>query len=104
MLLHYETNAELRVRTYCRQTYSNYSFYEMDVEELLDGVTNSTQAADTLSNAVKTPDLAHLKAAVLVVFFMLCRDFSRFVIPRLLEKLTSIDLANLAKVPPKKED
>jgi hypothetical protein len=60
----------------------------MDVDTLLDHVTNGTQATDVLSNAVRTPDLAHLKAASLVVFFMLCRDFSKFVIPLIVKKLT----------------
>jgi len=40
-----------------------------------------------LSNAVATPSLAHLKAASIVIFFMLCRDLGKFVIPRLLDRL-----------------
>jgi hypothetical protein len=76
----------------------------MDVEDLLDGVTNSTQASDTFSKALATPDLAHLKAAAVVVFFMLCRDFGKFVIPRLLQQLTSFDPAALAIPTAKKAD
>lgn len=76
----------------------------MDVDALFDGVTNGTQAQDVISNAVASPDLAHLKAAALVVFFMLCRDFGRFVIPRLVKELTSASLVGLTQVLPKKED
>lgn len=59
----------------------------MDVETLLDSVTNGTQATDVLSNAVATPSLAHLKAASIVIFFMLCRDLGKFVIPRIVDRL-----------------
>lgn len=69
----------------------------MDVETLLDSVTNGTQATDVLSNAVTTPSLAHLKAASIVIFFMLCRDFGKFVIPHIVERL-------LVQPPEKKAD
>jgi hypothetical protein len=72
----------------------------MDLDALLDHVTNGTQATDTLSNAVKTPDLHHLKAASIVVLFMLCRDFSKFVIPLLVKRLTE----SLVPTSPKKAD
>jgi fucose permease len=76
----------------------------MDVETLLDSVTNGTQATDALSNAVANPSLAHLKAASIVIFFMLCRDLGKFVIPRILEKLTSTSLATLASPSEGKKD
>jgi hypothetical protein len=76
----------------------------MDVELLLDSVTNSTQAADVLSNAVATPSLAHLKAASIVIFFMLCRDIGKFVIPRVLERLASSSLSSLGSPTLKKAD
>jgi hypothetical protein len=59
----------------------------MDVDSLLDSVTNGTQATDVLHDAVVTPSLAHLKAASIVIFFMLCRDLGKFVIPRLVDRL-----------------
>lgn len=60
----------------------------MDVEYLLDGVTNSTQATDVLSKAIANPNLAHIKAALLVAFFMLCRDLVKYVTPRLIARIT----------------
>jgi hypothetical protein len=60
----------------------------MDVEYLLDGVTNGTQATDVLSKAIASPDLAHIKAALLVAFFMLCRDLVKYVTPRVIARIT----------------
>jgi hypothetical protein len=80
----------------------------MDVDLLLDGVTNSTQASDALSDALKTPDLAHIKAAALVVVFMLCRDLGKHVIPLVLkqikESLGYSDLASVLSKPQEKKD
>jgi hypothetical protein len=53
----------------------------MDISDLLAESVNSTESADALAKVVEHPDLAHLKAAAVVVFFMLCRDLYKSVIP-----------------------
>jgi len=58
------------------------------IDDLIDGVTNTTEATNALQDVIKTPDYAHIKAAAVVVLLMLCRDFGRFVIPFVLKFLT----------------
>jgi len=50
-------------------------------DDVIDGVTNTTQATSALQDVIKTPDYAHFKAAAVVVLLMLCKDFGHFVIP-----------------------
>jgi hypothetical protein len=56
----------------------------MDVDDIInsiDSFANKTQADDVLVEAIQTQDLTHIKAAVVIAFFILCKDVCKLIIP-----------------------